>query len=112
MISAVLIIPAALRDKADRLGELMGWGPGNYSVPLSSDGTSVTHYGCRADVTTGFLDMIAGAQAGHLPSIDMPPGDIVAVLSALVADFAEPGQYASAREHFEAVCVARGLEAL
>lgn len=82
MTSAVLIVPAADRDAANAFGESMGWGPNNYSVPLTSDGTTVSHYGCRADVTQGFLDLMAN-----------PPPEAAPVLSVLIADFREGDGY-------------------
>lgn len=59
MTSAVMIVPAALRDDANALGEELGWGPGNFSVPLSADGSEpATHYGaCAASVGAEFLDL-------------------------------------------------------
>lgn len=77
MTSAVLIVPTADRDAANALGESMGWGPNNYSVPLT-DGTSVTHYGCRADVTQTFIDMLAN-----------PPPEAAPVVAVLISDFRE-----------------------
>lgn len=79
MHSAVFIIPAAYRDAGNALGEAMGWGPGNYSVALSPTGAEpATHYGCRADVTDGFLAMLA----------DPPPeaAPVLAVLHVNIAD--------------------------
>lgn len=58
MTSAVLIIPAPYKSAANVVGEAMGWGPDNYTVPLSSNGTSITHYACRTDITQGFLDLL------------------------------------------------------
>lgn len=47
--SAVLIMPVEHRDAINLLGQAMGWGPENYSVPLSPDGNEpITHCGCRS----------------------------------------------------------------
>jgi hypothetical protein len=70
MTSAVLIVPAADRDAANALGESMGWGPNNYSVPLT-DGTDITHYGCRADVTQTFIDMVENPTPEAQPIVDV-----------------------------------------
>ena len=52
MQSVVLIIPASLRDRANELGEAMGWGPNNFSVNLG------THYGCHAWASEAFVAML------------------------------------------------------
>lgn len=50
MTSAVLIVPAAVVAAAEAFGQSQGWGPDNFTVPLSADGgATVTHYACRAD---------------------------------------------------------------
>lgn len=83
MFSTVLIIPENLREEANTLGEAMGWGPDNYSVPLS-DGVGVTHYGLHAWSTQEFVDMMAAVGAGNIPPV---PGltreQVIAVTSAL-----------------------------
>ena len=65
--SAVLIVPAALIDKANALGAAMGHGPQSYSVPLST-GEGVTHYGARARGLPAFSAMLAAA--GRIPQED------------------------------------------
>lgn len=87
MTSAVLIVPAASLDAANALGELMGWGPCNYTVPLGPTPTGpVTHWGCRAEVQPGYFDLIAN-----------PPPEARPVLAVLIADYREtddPHQHA------------------
>lgn len=61
MTSAVLIIPTALRDAANAVGAAMGWGPENYTLALSGDGATVTHYACRTDVPPSFLVILLAA---------------------------------------------------
>ena len=79
MTSAVLILPDAYRAAGDAFGVVQGWGDGNFSVPLSASGTTpVTHYGCRADVTEGFLAMMAD-----------PPPEAVPLLAVMVSSFAD-----------------------
>jgi hypothetical protein len=111
--SAVLIIPAALKPAADAIGAAMGWGPCSYTVPLTADGETVTHYAARADVGDGFLHMVAG-----LDPLPEGIGEHAApVLAALVADFS-PGLPSDdaperptlwGREHFDAVLAAHGF---
>lgn len=96
MTSAVLILPAAYRDAGDAFGVAQGWGDGNFSVPLSADGaTPVTHYGCRADVTEGFLAMMAD-----------PPLEAVPLLAVMVSSFADGVQ---PYDHWIAALAENGL---
>lgn len=104
-ISAFLIIPVALRSAANAVGAFMGWGPENYTVPLSRDSLTVSHYACRTDVTPEFLatllaagydlaragmtvDEIATVQAvlDALPSAPVIPPGAAGVLGALDVD--------------------------
>ena len=73
--SAVLILPAAYREAGNALSAEMGWQPvdavpGTYSVPLMT-GDVLTHWGCRADVTQSFMDMIANPTPETQPLIDV-----------------------------------------
>ena len=94
MTSAVLIVPAADRDAANAFGETMGWGPNNYSVALTTDGTTISHYGCRADVSQGFIDLMAN-----------PPAEAAPILAVLISDIREADGYS----HFHEVISANGL---
>ena len=77
MTSAVLILPAAYRDAGNAFGVAQGWGEDNFSVPLSATGLEpATHYGCRADVTEGFLAMMAD-----------PPPEAVPLVSVMIYSF-------------------------
>lgn len=103
MHSAVLIIPAALHAQANAVGEAMGWGPTSYTVPLSTDGETVTHWGCRADVGEQFVRWIKGVDP--LPDETAQP-----VVDALIADFRTDPTIEDddrpvlwGREHFDAV---------
>ena len=93
-ISLALAVPAALRDKANRLSCALGHDtmPGStYSVPLSPTGQEpATHYGCHAWVQPSFVEILAGASQGHLPEIDwadydLTAGDVAAVVDGLIA---------------------------
>jgi hypothetical protein len=94
MTSAVLIVPTSSKEAANAFGESMGWGPNNYSVPLTTDGTTISHYGCRADVGQGFLDLMLN-----------PPPEAESVLSVLISDFRETDRYT----HFHEVISGLGL---
>ena len=53
----------------------MGWqpvdaDPGTYSVPLMT-GDILTHWGCRADVNQGFIDMVENPTPETQPLIDV-----------------------------------------
>ena len=97
--SAVLILPAAYRDAGNTLSAEMGWqpvgaDPGTYSIPLCTDGV-LTHWGCRADVTQTFMDMIANPTPETQPLIDV-----------LIWDFRVTGD---PHTHFVDVITANGL---
>lgn len=126
MTSAVLIIPAALRSAANALGAAMGWGPENYTVPLSASGEApATHWLCRTDVTLDFQATLlaagydlarAGLDAGQIAEVQaaldameappaIPPG-AGAVIIALDMDLSDTLWGA---DHAEAVLTARGV---
>ena len=73
--SAVLILPEAYRQAGNDLSAQMGWQPvgaepGTYSVPLMT-GDVLTHWGCRADVTQTFIDMVENPTPETQPLIDV-----------------------------------------
>jgi hypothetical protein len=79
MKSLVLIIPTELRDSANQLGDALGMGPNNYSVPLST-GSVITHYGLHAWSDEAFIEML---ETGTLPEgVEFP--DLQEVLDALI----------------------------
>lgn len=69
MATVVLIIPADLKDKANELGGLMGWGSENYRVALSADGSEpATHWATAAtDPQPTFAPTLAAFKAGVTP---------------------------------------------
>lgn len=89
-MNIVLIIPASLLDEASALGETMGWGPNNYSIPLSGDGSEpATHWGLNlASAGEDFIAMLESAGQGQMPQtlIDggFPPEDFAAVIAGLI----------------------------
>lgn len=111
MHSVVLIVPAAHLDAANRLAELMGWGMNSYSVPLTSTGGGVTHYGLHTWADDGFLAMLAGAGAGIMPpeleAAGYPALDFAAVMGGLIVSVRD-----SMEGHFDAVCENQGLAVL
>lgn len=114
-LSIVMIVPAALRETANRLACALGHDelPGStYSVPLSADGADpATHYGCRTAAQPSFAAILAAAGGGSLPEIDwaaydLSEADIAAVLAGLIANV-RPAQQADG--HFDDVLAAHGL---
>lgn len=58
-ISCALVIPAANLAEMNAIGEALGYGPGNISVPLSANGLDpATHYGCHTWAEQSFIDML------------------------------------------------------
>lgn len=106
MLSCTLIIPAALLDRANALGEAMGHGPASYSVPLSATGDEpATHYGLHTWAAQTFVDMLDAAGQGVMPEgLDYPAQDFAAVVGGLVASIR-----GDAAGHFVEVCEAEGL---
>ena len=96
MQSAVMIVPAAGLAAANALGESMGWGSNNYSVPLSASGAlPATHWGCRADVSDGFFTLL-----------ESPPAEAAPVLALVQMDFRTTPDPAG---HFREVIAGLGL---
>jgi hypothetical protein len=56
--SAVLIIPAAMKDATNAVGMALGYGPENYAIQLSTDGVNVTHYASRTDIGGEFKGLL------------------------------------------------------
>ena len=97
MQSAILIVPEAHRAAANVFAGSMGWGADNYSVAMSASGKSpVTHWGCRADVSEGFIALL------EAPPPEAEP--ILAVVEIDIQDSSDP------RSHFMAVAGRLGLK--
>jgi hypothetical protein len=86
--SAVLIVSDADRNIGNQLAEALGYGPNNYSVPLSADGSEpATHWGCRAQVNEVFVEMVQDASQGTLPELEgMTPQEIAQAFGAMQID--------------------------
>ena len=110
MYSAVLIVPESLLIKANKLGEAMGWGPTNYTIPLV-DAEEAVFFGLRTDVQPSFLGLVQGVASGVIPEMDLEahdltPEDVQEVVANLKADFSpDPADPESATlwgsDHFE-----------
>ena len=102
MHSAVLILPVEYKLQGDQIGDVMGWGPVSYTIPLSSS-FEITHYGLRADVTDQFVSWIVTRE--NLPDIF----NLITVLDNLIYDFAGTEHNLWGREHLEYACSRHGL---
>lgn len=72
MTSAVLILPAAYLDLGNAFGAAHGWGEGTFSVGLSADGAgAATYWGCRADVSDLFVEMIENPAPESAPLVSV-----------------------------------------
>jgi hypothetical protein len=105
MLSVVLIVPAAVVDKANALAGAMGWGNPSYTVPLATDGT-VTHWGLHTWAQPAFLEMVQRAAQGQKPEAlaTFPSEDFAAVIGSLIMSV-----QADVAGHFDAVCAANNL---
>lgn len=107
-ISCVLILPASLREKGNQLAEAMGWGPDNYSVPLSPAGHGKpTHYGLHAWAGKEFMALLGGVAAGDAPPEalgEYPAKGLKAVMAGLVISFRD-----DAEAHFSEALKEQGL---
>ena len=107
MLSTVLILPNVQVATGNAVAEAMGWGPRNYSAPLSAKGTApATHFGLHAWATENFRQMIeTGYYPPELTQVGITKTAFQAMLDALVSSFAT--DHAG---HFDAVCAANGLQ--
>lgn len=93
MLSIVLI--TSLPEKANALGEALGWGPNNFSVPLTE-----SKFGLHTWAEESFLDSIE-------PSEDFTQGDIDLLLADLIRS-----DRIDSTNHFEDVLAENGLSRL
>jgi hypothetical protein len=106
-ISCVLILPLDQVATGNAVGEAMGWGPDNYSVPLSADGSEpATHYGLHAWTSDDFQTLIeSGVYPPELADAGISEADYDAMLAVLISSF-----QGDTTGHFDAVCEANGLQ--
>ena len=83
MLSTVLILPLDQVATGNAVAEAMGWGPNNYSVPLSADGSEpATHYGLHAWAGNEFEQMV---ETGYYPPQVAEAGIDEATFDAMMA---------------------------
>jgi hypothetical protein len=105
--SIVMIAPAATKDGANAIAEALGHGPNNFSATLSTDGQSITHYGCRTQAQQSFVDLLVGMGQGEFPPIEgANPRVIETILASLIIDIQDGADGAS---HFNQVLETNGL---
>ena len=107
-MNIVLLVPDSLREKANALGEAMGWGPNNYSIALSADGSEpATHWGLNlAEPTPEFLTMLQDAAQGEMPA-ELAQGGYPADTFAAIT-----GALISSQDGFDKCAAANGLSVL
>lgn len=112
--SAVMILPAAMRDAGNQLAIALGHdvAPGNtYNIPFRAiGGSDPTHYGTHTLVTEGFRQTIEAAQGGAYPA--WPPELLAlaqSVVPHLITSFKGVDEMA-ATEHVAEVLAANDLE--
>jgi hypothetical protein len=107
MLSTVLILPVDQVDTGNAVAEAMGWGPSNYSIPLSADGRDpVTHYGLHTWATEGFRDMIeAGYYPPELEQAGIDEKTFTAMTAVLVSSF-----WPDYTDHFATVTAENNLQ--
>lgn len=115
--SAVVIVPLALREKANRLTCALGYDqlPGHtFSIGMRNVATGpITHYGCRTWAKQQFIDIISGAGEGSLPddidweAFGLTPEDVAKIVRDKIHDVRPAGEYAN---HLEDVAAQEGFE--
>ena len=89
MTSAVIILPLALREHGNALGEALGYGPDSYTIPLVASGSpTATHIGLRADVGNEFIELVQNAKLGIYPT-EIPIDLVSLVIGAIISDFSD-----------------------
>ena len=84
MLSTVLILPLDQVATGNAVAEAMGWGPNNYSVPLSADGSEpATHYGLHAWAGNEFEQMVV---TGYYPPQVAEAGIDQAAFDAMMSE--------------------------
>lgn len=106
MRSCVLLLPLDQVATGNAVGEAMGWGPANYSVPLSADGSEpATYYGLHVWVTEDFQTLIeTWAYPPQLADAGISQDDYNAMMAVLISSF-----WADYVDHFADVIAANGL---
>jgi hypothetical protein len=106
MLSTVLILPTEQVETGNAVADALGFGPQNYSVPLSATGSEpATHWGLHAWAAEAFRDMVESktyppALEGHVSQADFD-----AMMAVLIYSFR-----ADYMGHFDEVCAEHGLK--
>ena len=112
--SAVMIVPAALRDTANTMAAGMQWGPANFSREVRTTGASeTTHYALHAAATPTLTQGVQGAGLGQVPqgleqATGLTAAQILACFGAMVVSI-EPAGQRTPYDHFAAVLAANGM---
>lgn len=107
MKSIVCVLPSALKDSANELGELMGEGPNTYTVALSNDGTNVTHWGVHTWGKQSTLEVLSAVQAGVMPDVGFDPVVFQSIVENLEVSMSD-----DPNDHFTNFVASLGLTAI
>jgi len=110
-ISLVCIVSAGNKTFADSAAAAFGYGPGNFSVPLSSTGLfPPTHWCLHTWGSENFIAMLDAAQAGQLSPL--PAGIDAVALQTLLSNMTRSVRPVDAnpRWHCDDVLAAQGLK--
>jgi hypothetical protein len=96
--SAVLVTPSDQLAEANKVGLALGYSDNEFTVPASSDGTTITHYYCHTWANEVFDGMVKGLGEGIPPAADyeaagLTAGQYMTALSRLIVscrDGADP----------------------
>jgi hypothetical protein len=107
MLSCVLILPLDQVATGDTVAEAMGWGPDNYSVPLSADGSEpATHYGLHAWTGDDFQTLIeSGVYPPELAEAGISKTDYDAMMAVLIYSF-----WPDYADHFATIIAENNLQ--
>ena len=109
MTSVVLIVPIVHRDAVNHLGEELGWGRDIVSSPVSANGVTVTHYGCRSHATDSIRSLFVYGQTGEYPVSPLPAEELKKIFETMIVDFSDT---LIEQAHFDAVLKANNFTAM
>lgn len=104
--SCVLILPADQLGTGNAVGAAMGWGPENFTVGLSANGSApATHWGLHAWTGDEFKALIdSGVYPPELTAAGITQADYNDMRAVLVASFR-----ADYTDHFNTIAADNGL---
>jgi hypothetical protein len=108
--SVVMVVPVNFKDNANFTGISLGWGPNNFTVPLSGDGIEpITHYGLHSAGQQGLVDMLTDVGNGVYPVVEgLTEQEVVNTIASLTISI-EPVDQRTPAEHFNNVISNLGL---